>query len=207
MLRTAVLTAVAGAIIAANWLRLEQPRTDGGRAVLLVGLALAAALARPLSRRIAAAAVASFAAVALAFSVSPTKLWPYGSDFFGSIGSRFGNGFVDFYDFRLPIDPVEHRRMHMVLLLALFAFTLAVALAIAARRPVAAVALFLVGAGWPATLLSGGNELGRGAVLLAGAPAPPAGGGGPGRGAPGPLAPPGGPRRPAPARPPAGARG
>jgi transglutaminase-like putative cysteine protease len=169
MVRTVLLTAVVGAIIAANWLRLEQPRADGWRVVLLVGLALAASLVRPLSRRIAAAAVASFAALAVAFSVSPTHLWPYGADFFGSIGSRFGNGFVDFYDFRLPIDPVEHRRMHMVLLLAVFAFTLAVGFAIAARRPVAAVAVFLVGAGWPATLLSGGNELGRGAVLLAGA--------------------------------------
>ncbi len=169
MLRTALLTAAAGAIVAANWLRLEDPRTSGWRAALLVALAVAVAVVRPLRWRVAAAVVASFAALAVAFSVPPSELWPDGAGFFGTIGSRFGNGFLDFYDFRLPIDPVEHRRMHMVLLLALFAFTLAVGLAIAARRPVLAVALFLVGAGWPATLLTGGNELGRGAVLLAGA--------------------------------------
>jgi Transglutaminase-like superfamily/TgpA N-terminal domain len=169
MARTALLTAVAGAIIAANWLRLEQPRTDGWRAALLVALAVAVAIVRPLWRRVVAAAIASFAAVAVAFSVSPTRLWPDGAGFFGRVANRFGSGFLDFYDFRLPIDPVEHRRMHMVLLVALFAFTLAVGLAVAARRPVLAVALFLVGAGWPATLLTGGNELGRGAVLLAGA--------------------------------------
>src|SRR6185437_7059688 len=122
MARTALLTAVAGAIIAANWLRLEHPRTDGWRA-------------------------APLAALAVAFSVSPTRLWPDGAGFFGKVANRFGSGFLDFYDFRLPIDPVEHRRMHMVLLVALFAFTLAVGLAVATRRPVLAVALFLVGAG------------------------------------------------------------
>src|SRR5580765_4780650 len=156
MARAALLTAVAGAIIAANWLRLEHPRTDGWRAALLVALAVAVAIVPPLWRRVAAAAIASFAALAVAFSVSPTRLWPDGAGFFARVANRFGSGFLDFYDFRLPIDPVEHRRMHMVLLVALFAFTLA-------------VGLFLVGAGWPATLLTGGNELGRGAVLLAGA--------------------------------------
>ncbi len=169
MARTALLTAAAGAIVAANWLRLEQPRTDAWRAALLVLLAVGVAAVRRLSRRIAAAVAASLVAIGIAFSVSPTRVWPDGVGYFGTVASRFGNGFLDFYDFRLPIDPAEHRRMHMVLLVALFAFTLAIGLAIAARRPVLAVALFLVGAGWPATLLTGGNELGRGAVLLAGA--------------------------------------
>ena len=107
-------------------------------------------------------------AAAVAFSVSPTHLWPYGKDFVVAVGTRFGRGFVDFYDFRLPIDPAEHARMHMVTLAALFGFTLAVALAVASRRALTAVLIFLVGAGWPATLLAGGNELGRGAVILAG---------------------------------------
>jgi transglutaminase-like putative cysteine protease len=164
MVRTALLTALAGVIIAADWLRLERPRTDGWRAALLIALAVGIALVRPLWPRVAAAAIGSVAAVGIAFSASPAD----GAGYFGRIASRFGNGFLDFYDFRLPIDPVEHRRMHMVLLVALFAFTLAVGLAVAARRPVLAIALFLVGAGWPATLLTGGNELGRGAVLLAG---------------------------------------
>jgi transglutaminase-like putative cysteine protease len=167
MARTALLSALAGAVIAFNWLRLEEPRSGGGRAALVVALAIAPALLRPLWLRVTGVVVALVAGAAVAFSESPTHLWPYGRDFVAQAGTRFGNGFVDFYDFRLPIDPGEHPRMHMVLLAAVFGFTLAVALAVAARRAVAAVILFLVGAGWPATLLAGGNELGRGAVILA----------------------------------------
>jgi transglutaminase-like putative cysteine protease len=169
LLRTTLLGAVAGAVIAADWLRIEEPRAGGSRAVLLVALAVAPALLRPVWARVAATAVAIFAAAAVAFSVSPTRLWPDGAGFFVPVATRFGNGFLDFYDFRLPIDPVDHRRMHMVVLAAVFGFTLAVALAVAARRAITAVALFLVGAGWPATLLAGGNEVGRGAVILAAA--------------------------------------
>ena len=167
--RTAVLTALAGAVIAADWLRVEEPRAGTGRAVALIALAIVPALVRPLWARAATTVVAAFAAAAVAFDVSPTRLWPYGADFFVPIASRFGNGFLDFYDYRLPIDPVEHARMHMVVLAAVFGFTLAVAFAVAARRALTAVVLFLVGAGWPATLLAGGNELGRGAVILVGA--------------------------------------
>jgi transglutaminase-like putative cysteine protease len=167
--RTALLAAVAAAVIAADWLRLEEPHGAENRAVAVVALAIAPALLRPLWARIVGTFVAALAAAAVAFSLSPTRLWPDGADFFGPLGTRFGNGFLDFYDFRLPIDPAEHARMHMVILTALFGFTLAIAVAIAARRALAAVILFLIGAGWPATLLSGGNELGRGAVILAGA--------------------------------------
>jgi hypothetical protein len=42
-----------------------------------------------------------------------------------------------------------------------------VALAVAARRALLAVVLFFIAAGWPATLLAGGNELGRGLAILA----------------------------------------
>jgi transglutaminase-like putative cysteine protease len=100
-----------------------------------------------------------YLAVCVAFSVTPLHV--------GRAGTRFGRGFLDFYDFRLPFDPVQNVRMHQVILVAIFAFTLAVALAVAARRAVLAVVAFLVGAGWPATLLAGGSELGRGAVILA----------------------------------------
>src|SRR5207302_1113557 len=92
-----------------------------------------------------------------------------GDGFFGPLGSRFGRGFLDFYDFRLPIDPRVHVRMHEVILIAVFGFVLAVALSISARRAVPAVIFLLVGAGWPATLLAGGNEIGRGVVILAAA--------------------------------------
>jgi transglutaminase-like putative cysteine protease len=169
MARTALLAAFAGAIIAVDWLRLEEPRADGGKPALLVALAVVPALLRPRWLRIVGVVVAVVVGAAVAFSVSPTRLWPYGTDFFGEVATRFGSGFVDFYDFRLPIDPAGHVRMHMVLLAAVFGFTLLVALAVATRHALTAVVLFLVGAGWPATLLAGGNELGRGAVILAGA--------------------------------------
>jgi transglutaminase-like putative cysteine protease len=169
MVRTALLAGLAGVIVAADWLRLEEPRGGGGKAIALVVLAIAPALLRPLWLRATGALVALIAAAAIAFSVSPTHLWPYGNDFVVPVATRFGNGFLDFYDFRLPFDPAEHERMHMVILAAVFGFTLVVAFAVAARRALTAVVLFLVGAAWPATLLAGGNELGRGAVILAGA--------------------------------------
>jgi transglutaminase-like putative cysteine protease len=159
MLRTAVLSGVAGLVIAIDWLRFEDPRSGGGRPFALVVLAIAPALVRPWWARACAVAAAAFFAVCVAFSVTPLHA--------GSVGTRFGRGFLDFYDYRLPYDPHELVRMHEVVLLAIFAFTVAVAVSVAARSAVLAVIAFLVGAGWPATLLSGGNELGRGIVILA----------------------------------------
>jgi transglutaminase-like putative cysteine protease len=166
VLRTLALSGVAAVVIAADWLRFEEPRSDGGRPFALAALAIAPALLRPLWLRAAAALASAFAAAWIAFSVSPLALWPGGDGFFGPLATRFERGFLDFYEFRLPIDPAQHERMHQTILAAVFAFTLAVALAIAARRVVFAVLAFLVGAGWPATLLAGGNELGRGAFIL-----------------------------------------
>jgi protein-glutamine gamma-glutamyltransferase len=159
MLRTVVLSGVAGLVIAVDWLRFEDPRSGGGRPFVLVVLAIAPALVRPWWARLCAVAVSAFFAVCVAFSVAPQHV--------GRAGERFGRGFLDFYDYRLPFDPGELTRMHQVVLFAIFAFTLAVAVAVAARRAVLAVVAFLVGAGWPATLLAGGSELGRGVVILA----------------------------------------
>jgi transglutaminase-like putative cysteine protease len=167
VLRTVGLSGLAALVIAVDWLRFEEPRSSGGRPFLLAALAIGAALARPLWLRLVAIALSALLAAWVAFSVSPFDLWPGGDGFFGPLGSRFGRGFVDFYDFRLPIDPARQPYMHEVILAGIFGFTLAVALAIAARRVVLAVLFFLVGAGWPATVLAGGNELGRGAVILA----------------------------------------
>ena len=159
MRRTALLSGVAGLVIAVDWLRFEEPRSAGGRPFALVVLAIAPALVRPLRARLCAVALAAFLAVCVAFSAAPLHI--------GRAGVRFERGFLDFYDYRLPFDPRELHRMHQVVLIAIFAFTLAVALAVGARRAVPAVIAFLVGAGWPATLLAGGSELGRGVVILA----------------------------------------
>jgi protein-glutamine gamma-glutamyltransferase len=159
MLRTTVLSGVAALVIAVDWLRFEDPRAGGGRPFLLAVLAIAPALVRPWWARVCAVVVSSFFAVCIAFSVAPQHI--------ATAGTRFERGFLDFYDYRLPFDPLELVRMHQVVLIAIFAFTLAVALAVAAGRAVLAVVAFLVGAGWPATLLAGGNELGRGVFILA----------------------------------------
>jgi transglutaminase-like putative cysteine protease len=169
MLRTVVLAAFAGIVIAGGWLRLERPREDAARAVLLLALGIVPAMLPRAWARAAAVPVATIGAASIAFFVPLSALAPGGEHFFGPAASRFGDGFAEFYSFRLPIDPSTHRYMHMVLLFATFAFTLAVALAIAARRPVLAVACFLVGAGWPATVLAGGHEFTRGVVILVGA--------------------------------------
>jgi transglutaminase-like putative cysteine protease len=166
MLKTICLSGLAALVIAADWLRFEEPRSGGTRPLTLAALAIAPVLLRPVWLRLAGVAVSTVLAAWVAFSVSPLAAWPGGEGFFGPLGAQFGRGFVDFYDFRLPIDPARHEQMHEVILAAIFGFTLAVALAIAARRVILAVVLFLVGAGWPATLLAGGNELGRGVVIL-----------------------------------------
>jgi hypothetical protein len=167
VLKTALLSGGAALVIAVDWLRFEEPRSGGGRAFVLAVIAVTAVLLRSLWLRLTAIGVAATLAVWIAFSLSPLALWPGGGGFFGPLGSRFSRGFLDFYDYRLPIDPATRPQMHAVILIAIFAFTLAVALAVAARRALLAVVLFFLAAGWPATLLSGGNELGRGVAILA----------------------------------------
>ena len=167
MLKTVALSAAAALVIAVDWLRFEEPRSGGGRPFVLAALAIGAVLLRPLWLRLVGVALAALIAVSVAFSLSPLALWPGGDGFFGPIGSRFSRGFLDFYDFRLPFDPTTHPAMHSVILVAIFGFTLAVALAVASRHALLAVVFFFIGAGWPATLLSGGNELGRGIAILA----------------------------------------
>ncbi|TMK72879.1 MAG: transglutaminase domain-containing protein [Actinobacteria bacterium] len=167
MIRTALLAALAGLVVAADWLRLEEPQGGSGRAALLVAIAIVPALVRPRWFRLAAVVCAALVGLAVSFSVSLLGIVPGGEGFVTPIADRFGSGFVDFYAFKLPIAAGTQPRMHMLILVAIFAFTLLAAQAIAARRPVLAVAVFLVGAGWPSTLLAGGNEVARGAVILA----------------------------------------
>ncbi|MBA3733868.1 MAG: DUF3488 domain-containing protein [Actinobacteria bacterium] len=167
MLKTVALSAAAALVIAVDWLRFEEPRSGGGRPFVLAALAIAPVLLRPLWLRLVGVVLGALFAACVAFSLSPLALVPGGEGFFGPLRSRFSRGFLDFYDFRLPIDSTTHPAMHDVILVAIFGFTLAVALAVASRHALLAVVFFFIGAGWPATLLSGGNELGRGIAILA----------------------------------------
>jgi len=158
--RTVALGAVAGTLIAWNWLRIEHGPSHA-EGLLMVVLAVAPAIVAGLRYRIAAAVIAFLVAAGVALDLGP------GIHFPGRLLGRFGQGFVDFYDVKLPFDPGANPRMHGTVLLATFAFTLAASLAIAARRPRQASLALLVGAGWPATLLQG-HDYQRGAALLAG---------------------------------------
>jgi transglutaminase-like putative cysteine protease len=167
MARTLVFSAGLGVLVAWNWGRLEQPRPSVGPLALMIALGIAPALLPPLRGRLVprglvllgASAIALVAAAAIALDVHR----PY---HFGRLLDRAGSGFVDFYDVLVPFNGAAHSRMHGVLLLAVCLFTLLCALAVAARRPLAAILALAAGAGWPATILPGDDDLGRGAFLL-----------------------------------------
>jgi protein-glutamine gamma-glutamyltransferase len=163
--RTALIYVFPAAVVAANWLRLERPHGSGQQAIWIMLLGLCPALVRPLAARVGVGIVAAVLAVHSAFGLS--VFHPH--HFFGWLPGYFRDGVLNFYDVKLPLDPAAHPRMHAVLLVAVFGFCLALAFAVAARRAVAAVLVLVVGAGWPATLLTGGNELLRGGVVLAAA--------------------------------------
>ena len=159
MVRTICFSAALGALVAWNWARLEQPRPSVGPILLMIALGIAPALLPRMRWRLAGAAAALFLAAPIALEVSR----PYA---IGRLSSRAGRGFLDFYEVLVPFDPTAHPLMHDVLLLAVFVFTALGALAIASRRPLAASIVLVAGAGWPATILPGKDDLARGALLL-----------------------------------------
>ncbi|HZE29649.1 MAG TPA: transglutaminaseTgpA domain-containing protein [Gaiellaceae bacterium] len=159
MARALLVSATAAALLAWSWMSLESG-PDAGQATLVILLAIAAALVRPRGPRVAACSAALLVTGAIAFGLGPVWALP------ARMLSRFSSGFLEFYDYQMPFDPTVHPRMHGVLLIALFAFTLAFALAVAARRPGLAAIALVVGVGWPGTLLPG-HDLLRGTLLLA----------------------------------------
>src|SRR5207237_9032089 len=112
--------------------------------------------------RVAASVVAVALGAWIAFDISP--LHPRHVP--GAVGSRFANGFLDFYDVKTPFDPRVHSEMRGVVLAAVFGFVPALSFAVAARAPVVAAVVLLVGAGWPATLRGAAGALVVGVVIL-----------------------------------------
>ena len=171
--RTAAVSAPALVVVAVAWLRLEQPVGSLWRVLALLLLALAAAVPRRRRWRCAAAVVATVAAARVAVGVDlvPWRLDRPGSVFglsgaLSAFGTRFGNGFSDFYGTHLPFDPRVHAAMNELVLSGIFVFALGVTLLVAARRPVAGALVLLVGAGWPATLLGPSRGVAMGAAIL-----------------------------------------
>jgi transglutaminase-like putative cysteine protease len=160
--RTLGTALIPAAAIATAWLRLESPINAPLRSVSIAVLAILPALVRPLAARLAVLVISAVTSIWIAYGLSPfhPRHLP------GGIWSRFSGGFGDFYDVRTPFDPRVHAEMRAVLLTAVFGFALAVALAVAARRPIPALLLLLVGAGWPATLRGSSDGLVVGALVL-----------------------------------------
>jgi len=158
MVRTILVYAAGAVVIAAGWLRLEQPAEGAGLALWLALLALLAAL--PRLRWTKAAALLGAAALAVGSALEVSPLDP------GAAGARFWDGFLLFYELELPFPVAEQPDMASVLLLAVFGFCAAFALAVTARRPALAATVLVVAAGWPATLGEGGSW--TGALILAG---------------------------------------
>jgi len=159
MARTILFAFGIGALVAWNWARLEQPRPAFGPLLLMVVLGVAPALLPSKRWRLIGAAAALAVAAPIALEVS--RPWAI-----GRLSGRAGRGFLDFYDVLVPFSGTAHPLMHDVLLLVVFVFTALGALAVASRRPLAASLALVAGAGWPATILPGSDDLARGALLL-----------------------------------------
>ncbi len=164
-LAAAFLPAIA---IVVSWGRLEDP-TQSGELVLVALLALVPVLGRSTATRLVLAGLSFAAAAWIAFGSEPWELLPYRNErVAGPFFDAFGLGVGDYYDIVVPFDPSRRPEMHGVLALAIFGFVAAIALLVAARQPLAAAAVTVAGAGWPATLVDDG-AVAVGTLALAGA--------------------------------------
>lgn len=166
MVRTGLLCALPALLVASGWSQLEEP-PNGGEIALVAALGVGVALLTRRWLQLAGAFAAFFVAAQVAFGVSPFDARPFDDrDFFGPLVSGVWNGSLDFYEITIPFDPSERPRMHGVLVLAAFVFSLAASVAIARRRAVLASALTFAGAAWPVTLIRDAPATTRGALLL-----------------------------------------
>jgi transglutaminase-like putative cysteine protease len=163
--RTAAVAIPPAALIAAAWLRLEEPRAQDADWLWIVLLALVPALAPMLWLRLALVVPAALTAAWVALDTPATD---DRAGFFGPVLRRFGDGVADYYDVTVPFAAGEQPHMHGVLLVAVFGFCVVLAQAIAARRPLLALLAVIAGAGWPAALYPS-PSITFGAVILAAA--------------------------------------
>lgn len=172
MRRTLLASLLPAVVIAAAWLGLEDPRL-AGEGVAVAALALVPALVRADAARSAAAVCSALGAAWIAFGAQPWELVPFRDErVFAPALRDAARGVVDFYEVFLPFEPARNPEMHALVLCAIFGFVVAMALFVAARRPLGAAAVTVAGVGWPATLL-GGKAVAAGALALAAALAVP----------------------------------
>ncbi|HEU5206949.1 MAG TPA: transglutaminaseTgpA domain-containing protein [Gaiellaceae bacterium] len=165
MVRTLVASVVAALAVTAAWLSLEEPRAIR-EAIVVAALGLVPALLNSRRLRLLALVPASLGAAWVAFGAEPWELLPFRDERVLAPTLRdAGSGVVDFYEVFLPFVPLRNPEMHSLVLCAVFGFTVAAALLVATRRPIAAAAVTVAGVGWPATL-SGGSAIAFGTVAL-----------------------------------------
>ena len=132
-------------------------------------LAIVPALVRRGAMRVGAVVLSALGAAWIAFGAEPWELVPFRDERVLAPALRdAARGIVDFYEVFLPFEPAQNPEMHALVLCAIFGFVAAMALFVAARRPLGAAAVTVAGVGWPATLL-GGQAIAAGAVALAAA--------------------------------------
>jgi transglutaminase-like putative cysteine protease len=165
MARTLVASIVAALAVTAAWLSLEEPRLIRD-ALLVAALAIAPALVPSGRARLVAVVPASLGAAWVAFGAEPWELLPFRDErVLAPTLHDVGAGVVDFYEVFVPFVPLRNPEMHSLVLCAVFGFTLAAALLVATRHPIAASAVTVAGVGWPATL-SGGSAIAFGTTAL-----------------------------------------
>ena len=167
-LRSFAACALPALAISASWLRIEDP-VRLGEALAVVALALCPIFVPSGWRRTAIALAGSVGAAWVALGAQPWELLPFRDErVVAPIADAVGLGITDFYAVLLPLDPERNPEMHVLVLCAIFGFTLATALLVASRHPVGAAAVTVAAVGWPATLVSG-QTIAIGAVALAAA--------------------------------------
>src|ERR687897_2277188 len=126
--RSALLALLPALLITTGWQTLEEPVRGGEFAVAAALAVVSAALPRR-SLRIGAMLVSGVAVASFAFDVSPLEARPFDADhdFIDPVVNGLGGGLADFYEVSLPFDPAERVLMHGVVVLAVFAFTVAAA--------------------------------------------------------------------------------
>jgi len=167
--RTVLAYFLAAAVLFPAWLSLGATDRPANRAVAAVLLAFLPVLAVALGRRWPVVALITVASALLALSAAFERpivdARPGERDFFGPVFSSLRQGFLDFFDTRLPFDPTQFPDMQGVLVMAIFGFAVAVGIAVAARRTFVAVGLLVLGVGWPATMALSGDTTNRPLIL------------------------------------------
>ena len=162
MARTALLFVAPAILLGVAWYGLETGDRQGASAAGMALLALLPALAPTWRSRLLAVLLVTPVALSRAFDV------PFSRGFVPDVVADLKDGVLAFYDVSLPFSAAEEPLMHGAVLTAIFCFCLAVSLGLAARRPLIAAIALVAGAAWPATLVSTGNRIGLGALILAG---------------------------------------